>query len=231
MQTYSCCNETINIFDHATLFKLPTMIITKNLIFDLGNVLYDIDFKKMNDGFTSIGIKNIEALFTLNQSHPLFLDLEMGFVNEQTFFDGFRTLVNLPLSNDQIRTAWNSLLVGYRKSSIQWVKENNKKYPTFLYSNTNQIHCDHFIPEFEKEVADYPLESLFQTPYYSHKMGMRKPDPVSFTYILEKEGLVAEETLFIDDNEPNILAAASVGIKVLHLKPGMRVENEIQAYL
>jgi putative hydrolase of the HAD superfamily len=231
MQTYSCCNETINIFDHATLFKLPTMIITKNLIFDLGNVLYDIDFKKMNDGFTSIGIKNIEALYTLNQSHPLFLDLEMGFVNEQTFFDGFRTLVNLPLSNDQIRTAWNSLLVGYRKSSIQWVKENNKKYPTFLYSNTNQIHCDHFIPEFEKEVADYPLESLFQTPYYSHKMGMRKPDPVSFTYILEKEGLVAEETLFIDDNEPNILAAASVGIKVLHLKPGMRVENEIQAYL
>jgi len=207
------------------------MAAVKNLIFDLGNVLYDIDFKKMNDGFTSIGIKNIEALFTLNQSHPLFLDLEMGFVNEQEFYDGFRTLANLVLSNDQIRTAWNSLLVGFRKSSIQWVKENNKKYPTFLYSNTNQIHCDHFIPEFEKEVADYPLESLFQTSYYSHKMGMRKPDPVSFTYILEKEGLVAEETLFIDDNEPNIIAAASVGIKVLHLKTGMRVENEIQAYL
>ena len=207
------------------------MIITKNLIFDLGNVLYDIDFKKMNAAFTSIGIEGIDQHFTLNKSHKLFLDLEMGFVNEQVFFDGFRTLVNLPLSNDQIRTAWNSLLVGYRKSSIQWVKENNKKYPTFLYSNTNQIHCDHFIPEFEKEVADYPLESLFQTPYYSHKMGMRKPDPVSFTYILEKEGLVAEETLFIDDNEPNIIAAASVGIKVLHLKTGMMLENEIQAYL
>ena len=207
------------------------MIITKNLIFDLGNVLYDIDFKKMNAAFTSIGIEGIDQHFTLNKSHKLFLDLEMGFVNEQVYFDGFRTLVNLPLSNDQIRTAWNSLLVGYRKSSIQWVKENNKKYPTFLYSNTNQIHCDHFIPEFEKEVADYPLESLFQTPYYSHKMGMRKPDPVSFTYILEKEGLVAEETLFIDDNEPNIIAAASVGIKVLHLKTGMMLENEIQAYL
>jgi putative hydrolase of the HAD superfamily len=194
-------------------------------------VLYDIDFKKMNEGFTSIGIKNIESHFTLNQSHPLFLDLEMGFVNEQAFFDGFRALSNLPLSNDQITIAWNSLLVGFRKSSIEWLKENNKTYPTFLYSNTNQIHCDHFIPEFEKEVADYPFETLFQTPYYSHKMGMRKPDPASFIYILEKEGLEAGETLFVDDNEPNILAAASIGMKVLHLKSGMLLENEIQAYL
>jgi putative hydrolase of the HAD superfamily len=207
------------------------MAATKNLIFDLGNVLYDIDFKKMNAGFTSLGIKDIETHFTLNQSHQLFLDLEMGFINEQAFFDGFRKLSNLPVTNDQITIAWNSLLVGFRKSSIQWVKENNKTYPTFLYSNTNQIHCDHFIPEFEREVADYPFEALFQKPYYSHKMGMRKPDPVSFTYILEKEGLVAGETLFVDDNEPNIIAAASVGLKVLHLKSGMLLENEIQAYL
>ena len=207
------------------------MAATKNLIFDLGNVLYDIDFKKMNEGFTSIGINDIETHFTLNQSHRLFLDLEMGFVNEQTFFDGFRALSNLPLSNDQITIAWNSLLVGFRKSSIEWLKENNETYPTFLYSNTNQIHCDHFIPEFEREVADYPFETLFQTPYYSHKMGMRKPDPASFIYILEKEGLEAGETLFVDDNEPNILAAASIGMKVLHLKPGMLLENEIQAYL
>ena len=207
------------------------MAAAKNLIFDLGNVLYDIDFKKMYEGFTSIGIKNIESHFTLNQSHQLFLDLEMGFVNEQAFFDGFRALSNLPLSNDQITIAWNSLLVGFRKSSIEWLKENNETYPTFLYSNTNQIHCDHFIPEFEREVADYPFETLFQTPYYSHKMGMRKPDPASFIYILEKEGLEAGETLFVDDNEPNILAAASIGMKVLHLKSGMLLENEIQAYL
>lgn len=203
----------------------------KNLIFDLGNVLYDIDFKKMDEGFASIGIKNIAKLFTLNKSHPLFLDLEMGFISEQEFFNGFRDLANLPLTNEQIIYGWNSLLVGFRKNSIQWVKENNEKYPTFLYSNTNQIHCNHFLPEFESVVADYPFESLFKTPYYSHKMGMRKPDPVSFTYILEKEGLIASETLFVDDNEPNIIAAASVGIQVLHLKDGMLLENVIDAHI
>jgi putative hydrolase of the HAD superfamily len=62
-------------------------------------------------------------------------------------------------------------------------------------------------------------------------MGMRKPDPASFTFILEKEGLLAAETLFIDDNEPNIIAAASVGLQVLHLQEGMTVEKDIAAYL
>jgi putative hydrolase of the HAD superfamily len=203
----------------------------KNLIFDLGNVLYDIDFKKMNDAFTSIGIENIEQHFTLNKSNPLFLDLEMGFVNESEFCDGFRLLANLPLSNEQIIFAWNALLVGFRKKSIAWVQENQDRFNIFLYSNTNQIHYDHFIPEFENEVADYPFETLFKKPYYSHEMGMRKPDPASFTYILDQQGLLANETLFIDDNEPNIIAAAGIGIKVLHLKEGMRLENEMEAYL
>ena len=207
------------------------MAAVKNLIFDLGNVLYDIDFKKMNIAFASIGIEGFDQYFTLNKSHQLFLDLEMGFVNEQEFYDGVRTLSNLPLSNNQINYAWNALLVGFRKNSIQWIYENNKRYNTFLYSNTNQIHHDHFISEFEKDVANYSFVSLFKTPYFSHEMGMRKPDPASFTYIIEKEGLMAGETLFIDDNEPNIIAAASVGLQVLHLKEGMRVEKDIAAYL
>jgi putative hydrolase of the HAD superfamily len=207
------------------------MAAVKNLIFDLGNVLYDIDFKKMNAAFTSIGIEGIEKHFTLNKSHQLFLDLEMGFVNEQAFYDGVRDLVNLPLSNEQIKFAWNALLVGFRKNSIDWIKQNNTKYPTFLYSNTNQIHHDYFIAEFENKIANYSFVSLFETPYYSHEMGMRKPDPASFTYILEQEGLLPAETLFIDDNEPNILAAASVGLQVLHLKEGMTVEKDIKAYL
>ena len=161
----------------------------------------------------------------------MFLDLEMGFVNEQEFYDGLRKLTNLSLTNEQIKLGWNALLVGFRKNSIQWLKDNNTQYPTFLYSNTNQIHQDHFIAEFENTIADYSFASIFKTPYYSHKMGMRKPDPASFTYILEKEGLVAAETLFIDDNEPNIIAAAAVGLKVLHLKEGMTVEKDILTYL
>jgi len=207
------------------------MAAVKNLIFDLGNVLYDIDFKKMNTAFALIGIDNFDKHFTLNQSNQLFLDLEMGLIKEAAFYDGVRTLASLPLTNAQIQFAWNALLIGFRKNSIDWIKQNNNKYNIYLYSNTNQIHHDVFIAEFENQVANYPFVSLFKKPYYSHEMGMRKPDPASFTYIVEKEGLVPAETLFIDDNEPNISAAASVGLQVLHLTEGRTVEKDIEAYL
>ena len=202
------------------------MANTKSLIFDLGNVLYDIDFVKMYKAFEQLGIPNFENHFTLNKSDQIFFDLEKGVINESAFCNGFNALYQLNLSHQQIIDAWNSLLVGYRKESIDWVKEHNGQFDTFLYSNTNQIHYDYFIPQFSREIGGN-FENLFKTPYYSHKMGQRKPDPASFQFILDKEGLKAEETLFIDDNEPNIIAAASVGLQVLYLKPGMRVEKDL----
>jgi putative hydrolase of the HAD superfamily len=202
------------------------MATAKNLIFDLGNVLYDIDFVKMYGAFEALGIPNFENHFTLNKSDQIFFDLEKGFINEDEFCVGFNALCQLNLEKQQIIDAWNALLVGYRKESIDWVKANNGKYATFLYSNTNQIHYDFFTPQFDREIGGN-FEKLFKTPYFSHKMGQRKPDPASFLHILEKEGLVAEETLFIDDNEPNVIAAASVGLQVLFLQPGMRVEKDL----
>ena len=202
------------------------MAITKNLIFDLGNVLYDIDFTKMYAAFDKLGIPNFENHFTLNKSDQIFFDLELGLISEQQFCEGFNALYNLDLQKQQIIAAWNSLLIGYRKESIEWVKKHNGKYATFLYSNTNQIHYDYFIPQFDQEMGGN-FENLFKTPYFSHKMGQRKPDPASFMHILEKEGLIAEETIFIDDNEPNVKAAASVGLQVLYLQPGMTVEKDL----
>ena len=202
------------------------MAVTKQLIFDLGNVLYDIDFTKMYKAFDELGVPNFENHFTLNKSDQIFFDLEKGFINQEEFCNGFNALYKLTLSHHQIINAWNSLLVGYRTESIDWVKEHNGQFDTFLYSNTNQIHYDYFIPQFSREIGGN-FENLFKTPYYSHKMGQRKPDPASFQFILDKEGLKAEETLFIDDNEPNIIAAASVGLQVLYLKSGMRVEKDL----
>ena len=202
------------------------MPVTKNLIFDLGNVLYDIDFVKMYKAFEHLGIPHFENHFTLNQSDQLFFDLEKGLISETDFYHGFNKRYQLNLTQEQIKDAWNALLIGYRKESIEWVKANNGKYATFLYSNTNPIHYDFFIPQFEQEIGGN-FENLFKTPYFSHKMGQRKPDPASFLHILEKEELVACETLFIDDNEPNVVAAAAVGLQVLYLQPGMRVEKEL----
>ena len=206
------------------------MTPVKNIIFDLGNVLYEIDFTKMYSEFDQLGVPNFQNHFTLNKCDQLFYDIEKGLISETAFCEGFNQLYNLSLSHAQIITAWNSLLVGFRKESMDWIKAHQKDFPMFLYSNTNQIHCDYVLPQFEREIGGN-FEALFVTPYYSHTMGMRKPDPASFQFILDQEGLIAAETLFIDDNEPNIIGAASVGLQVLYLQSGMFIERELPKIL
>jgi putative hydrolase of the HAD superfamily len=206
------------------------MTPVKNIIFDLGNVLYDIDFEIMYKRFHELGIPNFENHFTLNQSDPLFFDLEKGFIDEVTFCSRFNQLYNLSLNKDQIIEAWNSLLIGFREKSLDWLKSNQSNFSLFLYSNTNQPHQDYFLAQYTREIGG-DFNTLFKKPYYSHEMGMRKPDPASFQYILDQEGLKAAETLFIDDNEPNVAAAASVGLQVLYLQPGMFIETELPKLL
>jgi putative hydrolase of the HAD superfamily len=206
------------------------MTPVKNIIFDLGNVLYDIDFKIMYKRFHELGIPNFENHFTLNQSDPLFSDLEKGLIDEVTFCSRFNQLYNLSLNKDQIIEAWNSLLIGFREKSLDWLKSNQSNFSLFLYSNTNQPHQDYFLAQYTREIGG-DFNALFKKPYYSHEMGMRKPDPASFQYILDQEGLKAAETLFIDDNEPNVAAAASVGFQVLYLQPGMHIEWELPKLL
>jgi putative hydrolase of the HAD superfamily len=206
------------------------MTPVKNIIFDLGNVLYDIDFEIMYKRFHELGIPNFENHFTLNQSDPLFFDLEKGFIDEVTFCSRFNQLYNLSLNKDQIIEAWNSLLIGFREKSLDWLKSNQSNFSLFLYSNTNQPHQDYFLAQYTREIGG-DFNTLFKKPYYSHEMGMRQPDPASFQYILDQEGLKAAETLFIDDNEPNVAAAASVGFQVLYLQPGMHIEWELPKLL
>ena len=206
------------------------MTLVKNIIFDLGNILYDIDFEIMYKRFHELGIPNFENHFTLNQSDPLFFDLEKGFIDEVTFCSRFNQLYNLSLNKDQIIEAWNSLLIGFREKSLDWLKSNQSNFSLFLYSNTNQPHQDYFLAQYTREIGG-DFNTLFKKPYYSHEMGMRKPDPASFQYILDQEGLRAAETLFIDDNEPNVLGAASVGLQVLYLQPGMFIETELPKLL
>ena len=123
------------------------MTPVKNIIFDLGNVLYDIDFEIMYKRFHELGIPNFENHFTLNQSDPLFFDLEKGFIDEVTFCSRFNQLYNLSLNKDQIIEAWNSLLIGFREKSLDWLKSNQSNFSLFLYSNTNQPHQDYFLAQ------------------------------------------------------------------------------------
>ena len=51
--------------------------------------------------------------------------------------------------------------------------------------------------------------------YVSYKIGALKPSRRFFEFILDKENVKPEETLFIDDGPKNVEAAKSIGVNTI----------------
>lgn len=196
----------------------------KNIIFDLGGVLFNIDFRLTEKAFTELGVKDFASYFTQFHSNPLFAQLETT-VDTGFFYDAFRKETGLAVTDEQIKHAWNALLLDFRKESMAMLPLLRRKYRLYLLSNTNEIHIQEFLHRFEQTYPASHFDDLFDGVYYSHRIGQRKPNAASFEYILYKHNLIAEETLFIDDSINNIEAAMQLGIQTIHLKPGMKVEE------
>jgi FMN phosphatase YigB (HAD superfamily) len=199
----------------------------KTIIFDLGGVLLDIDFKHTNNAFDKLGVHNFELLYSQNHADPFFEDFEKGKITPVEFYEKMRGICGCALPDDSIKDAWNALLVGFPPERLQWFDEISKKYKVYLFSNTNIIHYQWFVDHF-KEVSGKNFNECFIKPYYSHEMGMRKPDPASFRFVVNEANLDPAETLFIDDTAGNIEAAKGVGLQTIHLaKPLTLLDLEL----
>ena len=186
----------------------------KNIIFDYGNVIFRIDFKRTQHSFTELGIKNVERFFAQTGHDSLFDDFEEGIISTAQFREGIRRITEQPnLTNEQIDNAWNTLLVGVTEGTHDVLLQAKKKYRTFLLSNNNEIHYK-WIMEYLKNEFNLPSnEIFFEKDYYSHLMKMRKPNAEIFQFVLDAHDLIPEETLFIDDSAQHIKTAATLGLQ------------------
>ena len=185
----------------------------KNIIFDYGNVIFAIDFKRTQKAFEDLGIKNVEAFFAHKSHHAIFDQFETGQITSAEFRNGIRDLVGNPnLSDQQIDDAWNSLLVGVMDGNHELLLKLKDKYRTFLLSNINEIHLSFITDYLQKNFGLSGNEGFFEKIYYSHLVGKRKPNKEIFEQLLSENGLKPEETLFIDDSPQHLKPAADLGI-------------------
>ena len=197
----------------------------KNIIFDLGNVLLDIDFSKTIAAFEGLGFSNFKSTYSPYKMDTLFENLETGKITEETFYKDIKTIGKNPLTNTQIKNAWNALLLNFRKESLTFLEKISSTYNLYLLSNTNSIHFNAFEEIFRKETGKSSLGNYFIKTYYSHLIGLRKPDKDVYSFVLKDAGIVAGETLFIDDLANNVEGACSLGIQIHLLLPHERVER------
>ncbi|WP_321997737.1 HAD family phosphatase [Draconibacterium orientale] len=195
----------------------------KNIIFDLGRVLLNLDFDASIKAFQQLGSDG-EVLDHKNAyADPIFYKLEIGKITPAEFRSGIRKLLqNEQLTNEQIDKAWYAMIRDIPEHRVKKVQELSKNYNLYLFSNTNQIHIDRLLTEFKTQHGiDFP--SLFKTVYYSHEIHDRKPEVSAYKKVIALSGVNPEETLFIDDLENNIVAAQKAGLKTFWLQNGMEM--------
>ena len=188
----------------------------KNIIFDYGNVIFEIDFRITQESLKQLGIPNIETFFGHSGHHNLFNDLETGTSTPAQFRDGIREIAQNPeLTDQQIDAAWNSLLIGVLPETHEVLLEAKKNYRTFLLSNTNQIHYDYIMDYLQKEHHVPNNDHLFEKAYYSQLMKFRKPHIEIFEQVIKENNLNPAETLFIDDTPGHLEGAKKAGLQTL----------------
>jgi glucose-1-phosphatase len=200
------------------------MAATKNIIFDLGGVLLDIDYQKTIIAFEKLGLKNFEAMFSQFKADDLFEKLETGHISETDFYVAVKERTKIELTNEEIDNAWNALILNFRPASLDFLEKLSANYKLFLLSNTNSIHLKYFKNLFMQQTGKPLLDVYFNKAWYSNEVGLRKPGTAIFEFVLQEENLKAGETLFIDDTLMNIETAQKLGFKTHHFLPTDKIE-------
>lgn len=192
----------------------------KNIIFDFGGVIVNLDKEAVTDAFRALGFDVRNNISYYAQQGP-FARLERG---EQTETEFYRSLVEeieccpvgcVPsgsVTPERIRDAWNRMLADIPSRRLRALLRLRRRYRVFLLSNTNIIHWDYACRNQFNWEGHRP-EDFFERIFLSYKMHLAKPDPAIFRRALDDAGLTAGETIFIDDSEANCAAARSVGLQ------------------
>jgi glucose-1-phosphatase len=206
-------------------FYFTPMNNIKNIIFDLGNVLLDIDYSKTITAFEELGFKNFKTDFAPQAMGTLFQQIETGKIGEETFYEAIKAKSKTPITNTQIKNAWNALLLNFRTESLSFLEKISLQYKLYLFSNTNSIHLAKFEEIFTRDTGKPSLDAYFTKAYYSNIIGYRKPDAAAYAFVLNDANIIAGETLFIDDLEINIEGAKALDIQTHLLLPDERVQQ------
>lgn len=187
----------------------------KNLILDFGDVFINLDKEATARMLIRHGFAGITPGLL-----DLFENYETGRISTDEFL--FRARKWVPeASDEQLVNAWNAIILDfpdYRLEFLQGLARENR-FRLFLLSNTNSLHLERVVQRMGKDRYDQFIK-CFDCCYFSHEIGLRKPDKAIFNHVLEDQTLIPEETFFVDDTREHIESSRELGIKTWHLKVG-----------
>jgi len=196
----------------------------KNILFDLGGVLLDINIQATLKIFYELGFPSELMNFPDSMTTDLYFKYGTGKLSTEEFRNQIRQASGVEMSDHVFDDAWNAMLVRFPKERIELLKVLSKRYNLYMLSNTSELH----VKVFEKmylDTAGESIQKVFKEIYYSHVIGWHKPDREAWEYVIRDAGIKAEETLFLDDSIHNIKASQELGFKAIHIHERTNLMN------
>ena len=203
----------------------------RNLLFDLGGVIMDIERERCVEALTRLGMDGADEMLGLYVQSGPFLKLEEGLISESEFCDEVRRRIPsgaADVSDAQITDALNAFLIGIPEHRLVELRMLRKDFGIYLLSNTNPIMYYSKIAEcFRAEGKE--MDDYFDGQVVSFKARCSKPSKAIFDYAVEHLGIKPEETLFLDDSQKNLDAAATLGFATALVPPGTEFIDALAA--
>ena len=184
----------------------------KALLFDIGNVVIDVDFERVARAFAAASGSSWQTLLQKFQPDAAYQAHERGEIGWAEYCDHLRRLLDLELDDRTLAEGWNAVFVGPCEGIEEVLTQLPDSVRRFAFSNTNATHRDYF------QVRYHDLLAHFEVVYCSHQLGLRKPDPLAFTQVMAAMRLPAEQILFFDDSPENVRAARGVGMSATQIR-------------
>lgn len=191
----------------------------KNIIFDLGGVVIDLQRRMAVDALDRLGIKDASALLGEYEQKGPFLMLEKGDISSSELYDILLPHCAEGTTCSDIRDAFEEFLREIPVERLRMLDSlKDKGYRMYVLSNTNPIMYNHWIDNAfrndGKSINDY-----FHGIVTSFQERMCKPDPALFKKVIDRYDLNPDETIMLDDSEANVKAARSVGLNAIRIMP------------
>lgn len=203
----------------------------KNIIFDYGNVLLNLDPEATVNGFRELLTVDYD-FYSGSGLNETFTDFETGSISTDHFIN--RLMDHAPVGTTEIQLIeiWNKMLLDLPRPRIDMLIRLKSAYNVYLLSNTNEIHIKFANKYLERTYPKINFEKdCFHKVYYSYKMGKRKPNLDIYEVVIKEESLKPDETMFIDDNLANIEAARQLGLLTHHHDPKTDILQVVERLL
>jgi len=196
----------------------------ENIIFDLGGVIIDVDPQKTIEKLEGLN-KSGKSLVSRIENAEFLYKFERGEISNQEFFQTINDLLEIEKNHSLIRDAWNSMLLDIPQKRIEKLYQLRETFSIFLLSNTNSVHLLKLKSILDHTLGFNAFEKIFESTFYSHLIGKRKPDLECFHHVINEKNLIPYKTLFVDDSLVNVEGTIKAGLKSVQLVPGVDITD------